>query len=314
MHIELNNLIKQLRIEHGYSQNDLAELMHCSPQHISRLEKGLREVTDELISSLSIVFNVDFYHLKSKLERFNSITDYTDYYFLRQAIEKQDIVVIEKKLAELDACPTRFNYGQPLLLKGYCHALLLSYKYKEYEKSIECCYTALNCTEEDLLSFNGKSLKFISYYSIVLLLLFNYYSVGKIDTALRIGEQVLKHFDELQKNNYFSFLNQEYMFKKAYINLLNNMGYLYLENKDYESAFNISIKSIKSCSNLNILKPLHSLYELKFECLYNLQRFEEASEAYLDFKSVCKICNEMIYFENKSLQYEELGYLSKLNI
>ncbi len=314
MHIEINNLVKQLRIEYGYSQKDLATLIHCSPQHISRLEKGHREVTDELISSLSKVFNVDFFHLKSKLERFNSIADYTDFYFLRQCIEKEDFVGIEEKIHELDACPNRFNYGDPLLLKQYCKALILSIQHKEYIQSTELCYFALNCSEEDLLSFVGNSPKISTYYSIAFLLLFNYYHVGKIDTALKISEQLLKHFRQMQNNSYFSFVNQEYFFNKAYISILNNSGYLQLENKEYSIALDIANLALDTCNKLNQLKYLSSLYDLKFECLYNLERFSEAKDVYKDFISICRITDNLTYFENRNARYKDLGYLDNLDI
>ncbi len=314
MHIEINNLLKQLRKEYGYSQQELANMIHCSPQHISRLEKGHREVTDELISSLSKVFNVDFFHLKSKLERFTSIADYTDFYYLRQCIEKEDFVGIEKKIQELDACPNRFNYGDPLLLKQYCKALILSLLNKEYEKSIELCYYALNCSEEDLLSFVGNSPKISTFYSISFLLLFNYYHVGKIDTALKISEQLLIHFRQMQNNNYFSFINQEYFFNKAYISILNNSGYLHLENKDYTAALEIADLALDTCNNLNQLKYLSSLYDLKFECLYNLERYSEARVIYQDFKAICRITNNSVYFENRTNRYKELGYLDIIDL
>ncbi len=314
MHFEINNLIKQLRMEYGYSQQELADLIHCSPQHISRLEKGHRELTDDLISSLSQVFNVDFFHLKSKLERFHSIADYTDFYILRQCIENEDIAGIVAKINELDASPKRFNSGEPLLLKYYCEALILSYQNKEYEKSLELCYFALNCSEEDLLSFVGNSPKVSTYYSIILLVLFNYYHLGKIDIALKISEQTLQHFKLLQNSNYFKFINQEYLFSKAYISILNNSGYLYLENKDYNSALDIANLGLENCNKYNILKFLSSLYELKFECLYHLKRYSEASNSYQDFKAICRITNNYSYFESSDVKYRELGYLDNLDI
>ena len=56
-------LIQKLRLQHGWSQEQLAELSGLSPRTIQRLEKGQTASTESL-KALAAVFEVDFSRLK----------------------------------------------------------------------------------------------------------------------------------------------------------------------------------------------------------------------------------------------------------
>ena len=56
-------LIQKLRLQHGWSQEQLAELSGLSPRTIQRLEKG-QAASVESLKALAAVFEVDFNRLK----------------------------------------------------------------------------------------------------------------------------------------------------------------------------------------------------------------------------------------------------------
>lgn len=56
-------LVQKLRLQHGWSQEQLAELSGLSPRTIQRLEKGQTASVDSL-KALAAVFEVDFNRLK----------------------------------------------------------------------------------------------------------------------------------------------------------------------------------------------------------------------------------------------------------
>ena len=50
--------IKELRIEKGITQKQLAEILGCSQSMVTRWEKGECDATGEIIKKLALYFNV----------------------------------------------------------------------------------------------------------------------------------------------------------------------------------------------------------------------------------------------------------------
>lgn len=57
-------IIQKLRIQHGWSQQQLAELSGLSVRTIQRIEQGQQTTSVESLKSLAAVFNVDFSTLR----------------------------------------------------------------------------------------------------------------------------------------------------------------------------------------------------------------------------------------------------------
>ena len=70
--------IKKLRMIEGWTQTDLAKKANVDPSYISRLEKGGRNVTLELLDKIAHAFNVSTHELL--------ISENVDEYTLRDKV------------------------------------------------------------------------------------------------------------------------------------------------------------------------------------------------------------------------------------
>lgn len=55
---KLDNRIRDLRIDHDLSQREVAEAIHTTQQHYSRIELGKTEITGESLKQLAIFYDV----------------------------------------------------------------------------------------------------------------------------------------------------------------------------------------------------------------------------------------------------------------
>lgn len=63
-----NNRIKELRIKKGYTQTQLAELIHLNPSLISNYERGWRNPKFEIWEAMSNVFDVPIGYLRGETD------------------------------------------------------------------------------------------------------------------------------------------------------------------------------------------------------------------------------------------------------
>lgn len=54
----MDNRIRDLRIDHDLSQREVAEAIHTTQQHYSRIELGKTEITGESLKQLAIFYDV----------------------------------------------------------------------------------------------------------------------------------------------------------------------------------------------------------------------------------------------------------------
>lgn len=54
----MNNKLKKLRLEQGYTQSDVAELAHCTRSHYSLIETGRRKGSREFWKNIQTAFKL----------------------------------------------------------------------------------------------------------------------------------------------------------------------------------------------------------------------------------------------------------------
>lgn len=75
--VEMGRRIQQLRKHHGYTQEQLAEMMHVSIQMISNLERGIKAIRIDNLIHLSQLLEVSTDYIltgKENQQDFNSLT------------------------------------------------------------------------------------------------------------------------------------------------------------------------------------------------------------------------------------------------
>lgn len=56
---KVGNRLRNVRVEHGYTQFELAEKINCSSDTISRIERGINSMSDEILLKVANFFNVE---------------------------------------------------------------------------------------------------------------------------------------------------------------------------------------------------------------------------------------------------------------
>ncbi len=299
---DMGSVIKHLRISSSYSQDDLAKLLHCSKQQLSRIENGTRIPARDILINLSHIFKADLFQVKFNEAKFKNFNEYINFYILYEYTENKDIKNIESKLKE-ESIKIEFNYGEPLILKNYCKALISTYKYKDYKKSNEICFKTIAFNINDIEPFLTDDIKYNSFYKMLLLISYNLYHLGEIQSSLCICKNVYNNLNKIYTNDNFVFLNQDYYFKKNYMNFLSNYTHLLNETKDFNETILICDKGILECTKLNILQPLPMILSHKIEALINLNNITEAKNTYLIFKYICELSDNKQLLKKKTSFY-----------
>lgn len=115
--------IKELRIQNGYTQEQLANMMDGSRSYYCSMETGDRELTDKYLKSLSTIYDIDVEEIViyeeseySKIEEImNSINSYrpTNYYFVRNGNLLDDLKDLVKYMDSEKI--TEYNLLDPIL-------------------------------------------------------------------------------------------------------------------------------------------------------------------------------------------------------
>lgn len=130
--------IKELRVQNGYTQEQLAKKMAGSRSYYNSMETGERELTEKYIKSLSIIYDIDVEEIViyeqseySKIEEImNSINSYrpTNYYFVRNGNLLDDLKDLVKYMDSEKI--TEYNLLDPIFTHlGYDVRLINIKKY-----------------------------------------------------------------------------------------------------------------------------------------------------------------------------------------
>ncbi len=260
------DLIKEIRIKNGFSQQELSEHTAYSRDYLSKIEVGKRNPSDDFLVSISTTLNFDFSTLHKKLNNFITLDDYFLTNKLVECIEAKNIDKI-KQLLDNEIFTYKMNYGESRITKEYCQALVIFYIDNNTDKALQYCLDILEITYDKIDDYEIK-VNFPYYYSLLLLL-------GHIMSEKKdynILENFLKKFiafiDNYYLNGILPIYSVEYYYKKLYITILNNYADTLLKLGECQLALNQCNKAIDVSNKLNILSLLPYLYKMKVEILH----------------------------------------------
>ncbi len=295
----LGSIIKNLRIELGISQQQLADNTTYSRDYISKIELGKRYPPEDLIISLSTCLNIDLLTLSKKINNYKNFNHYLASNKLISCIETQDLEQI-KHLLLSDNIYAEFIYGEPLIIKNYCLMLVLFHIDKNFDKCLSLAQSTLDISLSDITNYNFKVTSNYYYYSILLVLCSLIKLNGDYTLLLNFEKNFISFLDKNYFSNIISIHSVDYYFKKLYTVLLNNLADTYFNILEFDNALTFCNIGIEKCNFLNIISTLPMLLKLKTEILYSSNNITEAKATYSDFHSICNITNNLKYFENTS--------------
>ncbi len=288
--------IKELRLKHGFTQQELANNTDYTRDFISKIELGKRQAPPDLLVSLSKLLQLDLITLDKHLNKYENLAHYLAANRLITCVEKQDLYQI-KTLLETDSIYNDFNYGEPMLIKNYCNSLVLFYITKNYDECLTLTLSTLNLNLDNIENYTIK-ISSNYYYSTLLILAGLIREKNEFTVLFEFEKKIIDFIEQYYFNNVFTLPSIDYYFKKLYTLLLNNHADTCFSLLHFNNALTVCEKGIDSCYKLNILNSLPLLLKLKVEILYNLDQVIQAKEAFIDFKSICNITKIPSYFEN----------------
>lgn len=295
----IGSLIKTLRVEKKLSQEELATLCGYSRSVISMVECDNREPTEELYHLLSSILDFDFISLSNKIHNFHNLEHYLLAMELINLIDLDD----DNKIASLlsnDIIVNEFNYGEPLLIKQYCHLLVLLYLENDIDTALTNCCEILEIDINNLSNFTPKINMPNQYYSIIVALTFCFYKQNNLELCLLLNKILIDFLEKTYFNNNINFYALDFYYKKLYITSLNNQADILHNSNNNNLALETCNKAIFKCHTLNILNILPMLLKLKVDILCTLNDIINAKETYIDFKSICRLTNNLAYFDTSS--------------
>ncbi len=282
MNYILNDLFKNIRKELGYTQKEFSKLLHCTQVQVSRIENNEREVSDEILATLSTIYNLNLLHYKYYSINFKTFEDYILFYEIAKCFDSYDLEIMKhlEKLLENPTVKHNFTYGEPRIIKNLAHALVQQYVYKNYEKAKKYCLLVIHCNEKNLYTYVPHSLKSSYYYSCISVLANILYEEDHIELALEICKNHIKHMDEIAKNKVFTISYNDINYKRAYLKLLCSYALFLHHDKQFEKSIEVVDFSLIQCYTFNILNSLVIFLNIKMQCLYELNKFTEAKTLY----------------------------------
>ncbi len=295
----IGNIISILRTSNNLSQEQLANLTNVSRAVIAKIETGNRTPTEEQLIILSNKLNFDLISFTNKIHNYKTLEHYLLAYELIKLINKNNIISIADII---DENPIFFelNYGEPMILKIYCETIVQIQIKKNIDFAYSSCINFFKIKDLDFSVFTPKINMPNQYYSMILNFGFCLNQKGDCSNAILLYNSTIAFFENLYFNDNLPLVNVDNFYRKYYIILLNNLADTYFISDDYVNALAICIKAIEKSKQLNILNVLPMLVKLKVELHYNLGELDISQEAYVDFKSICRLTNNMPYFENST--------------
>lgn len=295
----INELLKEIRLEFGYTQRELAKKVGCSQELLSKIEKGVREAADDILLILSTIYKADLVDYKSNMSKFKNSKDYIVFYEL-VAIAEQDFHldndVLAKKLNT--KIVKNFDYGEPLLLRNYCKARIELFVKKNYDSCIDFCLQNFECSYDTLDEIVLDTLQSPFYYATLLLLSPALVAKGEISSAKKLLARFIDHLDTMWKNDFFSYSGQNYFYSKIYILLLANYSEVCLLLYEYELADQYADLTISKSGELNTLSAVHLVFKTKALALYNQNKLFEAKIILKHLELYCGYSEYEEFFEN----------------
>lgn len=299
----IGKIIAEKRKSKAMSQEDLAILLDCTQQFISKVERDKSGLSKIYQIKFSKIFDFDFVTLCNNLEHYRSLEHYLLSRELIIAIEEENRSKIKEILKD-ELLISEFNYGRPLILKLYSKAVI-ALENKENERVFK--FTLAVFEKDSILEmedFKLETSQEYRYYSTILVLSIALEKTGHKALALK----VLKNTIDFLEASYFNVLaisSIEYFFKKFYIAVLNNYSDLLFILGENNLALETCDKAIKFAIKNKILYTLDFLFYLKIEILYYLDRINEAKNLRNQLIAFCELTDNFSLIEELDLLIKE---------
>ncbi len=296
-----NDIFKKIRLELGYTQQEFADLVHCTQAHVSRIERNERPVTNEILVELSNIYKVD---LRNNLNMFTNFKNFQVFekfqkLLMYQNLNKYDFLMeLEEELKD-PFVEEEFKTGELLLLKNLSHAIVECFLHKNFEKAIEYSMKNIECTEAELYTYNPSTIKSPFFYSSITVLSVSAFFLGKVELTLAVCGNIFDHYNEVWGDEVFSFATNDLLYKMQNIFFYIIYAFILFKSGAYVQSYQMCEFIGVKVKNLNILNMLCFMLFVKFQVLYKLGDIGEAKAAYEEFQVLYKyseVPKEMITF------------------
>ncbi len=304
MEYQLGDIIKEKRIELGYTQQQLADLSGYTRTLISKIEQSKRNPSEELLLDLSYLLSFDFISLYKNQDKFKSLKHYILYNQLSQAIEQRNIQKVSD-LLDNKIIKDEFNYGDTYILREYCNSLIYLEVDKNPKKAYKLCLKVLNIKEDSLDNHIIKLNQPHYYYSFYLSFERILADQGKLNCEVYLIKNIIKFLERNYFNTIIPLASVDYYFKKLYIICLNNLADVNLRLKNYDTALLICDTAIEKSKELNVLNILYDILILKIELLYLLGKKDMSIVSYTQLSSFCELTNHKDFLTRETTRIKE---------
>ncbi len=288
MEYQLGDVIKEKRIEHGYTQQQLADLSGYTRTLISKIEQSNRKPSEELLLELSYLLSFDFVSLHKNLAKYKSFNHYTLYHELSQAVEERNISKITNLLNN-KIIKEEFTYGDTYVLREYCKSIVYLEVNNDIKKAHKKCLKILNIDDDSICTHRIKLNQPNYYYASYLILEYTLVQQGNLETERTLIENILQFLEKNYFNSVLPLSAIDYFLKKFYVVNLNNLADINFNLENYEAALFYCQKGIEKCTEFSILHLLYQMMMLKSEVLYMSGKKEEATLYYNQLSSFCQL-------------------------
>ncbi len=285
----IGQVISYLRKSKKLSQEELSELLGCSREFISQIERNKRNIPEYFILPLSKFLSYNIENLIKNIDKYKTLEHYIISSKLIDLIEEMNYPELDTFLKN-EIILNEFTYGYPLILKLYCTALIETYINKNVYTSIELCLEVLGIDDmKDIKDFHPVLNKEFRYYSTILILGVNLFELGNYELYTSLLENTIDFLEDNIFNKALPISTVHSYYKKFYIVILNNYADTLFVLGDYKSATLFCEKATDNCINFEITNILYLLLELKTEILYKSNKLDEAKTTFSDYQSMCRI-------------------------
>lgn len=118
--MEFGNTLKELRINAGFTQKELADKLHMTPQAVSRYEQGLVEPNLDTIKEIAKVFNVSTDYLLNLENNDSTIDNDSETNIVEEEPQENNekiVEVIKQPIAKCSSCGKLLFDGDEIITK-----------------------------------------------------------------------------------------------------------------------------------------------------------------------------------------------------
>ncbi len=294
---DLGLLLKDLRLQKGINQDELANIVGYSIRQIQRFESDNPKMTRESIKILSEFYNVDLNNYIKLSDSFLNQDDYNKFFNLRKLIEYSEY---DKMQIAYDTLKNdeSFQDGEKLQLVLYCKAVLLSRVNNNYVESNELCYQALSIFNYDnYIEVLRRDLLTEISYPVLALIRYNLIKLDMEKSSNTLTTAMYKHFKDIVFGKPFPLKADMQKLQTYYIASIYNLSNMFYNHNKHISALITINKSIELSNQFGVLSFVPYLYRLKFKIYYMMDDIENSKKFFSTFKNMCEITNHLKYYD-----------------